>query len=90
MNSEFAFALTPKQGSNEDEDDAEFHILKKQLYHASLMHIFDPLKPHMMTPHVVMCPDGHYRRVIYLLGPYIADYPEQVYLSGVVQGCCPK
>ena len=26
----------------------------------------------------------------YGLGPYIADYPKQVLLSGVVQGWCPK
>jgi len=44
----------------------------------------------MTTPDIVRCPDGHYRRVIYGLGPYIADYPEQVVLSGVVQGWCPK
>ena len=78
------------QGTNEDEDDPEFRIFKKQVYHASLAHIFDPLKPHMTTPRITKCPDGHYRRVIYSLGPYIADYPEQVYLSGIVQGRCPK
>ncbi|KIL54002.1 hypothetical protein M378DRAFT_93272, partial [Amanita muscaria Koide BX008] len=32
--------------------------------------------------------DGHYRRTIYGIGPYIADYPEQVLLSCVVQGWC--
>lgn len=44
----------------------------------------------MTTPDIVRCPDGHYRRVIYGLGPYIADYPEQVLLSGIVTGWCPK
>ncbi|KAI5886109.1 uncharacterized protein SCHCODRAFT_02673152 [Schizophyllum commune H4-8] len=39
---------------------------------------------------VVRCADGYYRRVVYGLGPYIADYPEQVWLSGIVQGWCPK
>ena len=39
---------------------------------------------------MVRCPDGHFRRVIYSLGPYIADYPEQVLLSGIVSGWCPK
>ncbi|KAG1887726.1 hypothetical protein F4604DRAFT_1570585, partial [Suillus subluteus] len=28
--------------------------------------------------------------IIYGLGPYIADYPEQLLLSGVVQNWCPK
>ena len=36
------------------------------------------------------CPDGHYHRIIFSLGPYIADYPEQVWLTGIVQGWCPK
>ncbi|KAJ7246765.1 hypothetical protein C8J57DRAFT_1674990 [Mycena rebaudengoi] len=39
---------------------------------------------------VVKCPDGHFRRVVYSLGPYIADYPEQVWLAGIVQNWCPK
>ena len=44
----------------------------------------------MTTPEVVKCPDGHFRRAIYGLGPYISDYPEQVWLAGIVQGWCPK
>jgi hypothetical protein len=44
----------------------------------------------MMTPEITLCPDGHYRRVIYGIGPYIADYPEQVLLSCIVQGWCPR
>ena len=44
----------------------------------------------MEKPEVVMCPDGHFQRIIYTLGPYIADYPEQVLLAGIVGGWCPK
>jgi len=44
----------------------------------------------MEKPKVVRCPDGHFRRAIFSLGPYIADYPEQVWLSGVVSNWCPK
>lgn len=44
----------------------------------------------MTEPEVVLCPDGHFRRAIYSLGPYIADYPEQVWLAAVVQWWCPK
>jgi Plavaka transposase len=44
----------------------------------------------MSVPEIVKCPDGHFRRAMYGLGPYIADYPEQVWLSGIVQGWCPK
>ncbi len=39
---------------------------------------------------IVLCADGHYRRVVYGFGPYIADYPEQVLLACTVQGWCPK
>lgn len=44
----------------------------------------------MKTPTVLRCPDGHYRRAIFCLGPYIADYPEQAILCGIVQGWCPR
>ena len=47
---------------------------------------FYPLKAGMTTPEVVKCPDGHYCRAIYGIGPYIADYQEQVWLAGIVQG----
>ncbi|KAJ7673067.1 hypothetical protein DFH06DRAFT_1358827 [Mycena polygramma] len=53
----------------------------RQMYHACLARVFEPLKAGMTTPEVVRCPDGHFRRVIYGLGPYIADYPEQVWLA---------
>lgn len=44
----------------------------------------------MSHPVVLRCPDGHYRGVIYDLAAFIADYPEQVYLAGTVQGWFPK
>jgi hypothetical protein len=84
-----AFLSIPKATRDAD-DDAEFRLFRKQLYHASLTKIFEPLKPHMTDPCVLQCPDGHFRRVIFELGPFIADYPEQVFLAGVVQGWCPK
>jgi len=36
------------------------------------------------------CPDGHYRRVVFRLGPYLADYPEQAMIANIVSGWCPK
>ena len=39
---------------------------------------------------VFRCPDGHYRHVVWGIGPYIADYPEQVLLTCIVQGWCPR
>ncbi len=62
----------------------------KEIYHKALAQILSPLRHGMTTPHVMKCPDGHFRRAVFELGPFIADYPEQVYLSGVVSGWCPK
>ncbi|ESK83826.1 hypothetical protein Moror_13527 [Moniliophthora roreri MCA 2997] len=39
---------------------------------------------------IVKLADGYYQRVIYSLGPYIGDYPEQVLLTCIVQGWCPQ
>ncbi|KAH6886621.1 hypothetical protein BKA70DRAFT_1377252 [Coprinopsis sp. MPI-PUGE-AT-0042] len=49
-----------------------------------------PLSAHMSKPKVTKFGDGCYRRVIYGIGPYIADYPEQALLACIVQGWCPK
>ncbi|KIK20998.1 hypothetical protein PISMIDRAFT_12622 [Pisolithus microcarpus 441] len=38
-------------------------------------------KPGMAKPEVMLFGDDHYRRVIYGLGPYIADYEEQALLT---------
>ena len=48
------------------------------------------MHPAMLKPEVTLCADGYYRRVIYGIGPYIADYPEQALLACIVQGWCPK
>ncbi|KAH9951837.1 hypothetical protein B0H21DRAFT_843134 [Amylocystis lapponica] len=84
-----AFLSIPK-ASHEFNDDDEFRLFKKQLYHASIAQILMPLKPGMTVPEVLRCPDGHFRRAVFELGPFIADYPEQVFLAGIVQGWCPK
>jgi hypothetical protein len=44
----------------------------------------------MTMPEAIRFPDSHFRRVIYWLGPYIADYPEQALLACIVQGWCAK
>ena len=69
---------------------AEFQLFCHQLYHRCLEIVFEPLKPYMETHKVIKCPDGHFRRAIFSLGPYIADYPEQVWLAGIVSNWCPK
>lgn len=72
------------------DNNEQFCRYKQQLFHSSLSAILQTLKRGMTRPEVLQCPDRHYRRVIYGLGPYIADYPEQVWLAGVVSGWCGR
>ncbi|KAJ6607973.1 hypothetical protein B0H10DRAFT_1816789 [Mycena sp. CBHHK59/15] len=85
----FVFLAIPKSDRKYD-NDPEFRKFKRQLYHASLAAVLSTLKPGMTTPVVRRCPDGHFRRAIYDFGPFIADYPEQVMLAGIVQNWCAK
>ncbi|KAG2030119.1 hypothetical protein BDR03DRAFT_936730 [Suillus americanus] len=71
-------------------DDKDFCNFRRQMFHSSLAKIFESVKLNMMIPDTVRWSDGHYRRIIYGLGLYIADYPEQLMLLGVVQNWCPK
>ncbi|KAJ7823138.1 hypothetical protein B0H14DRAFT_2370285 [Mycena olivaceomarginata] len=83
------FLAIPKT-DRENKDTVEFRTFRRNRFHGSLRHILQSLKPGMTTPEVALFADGHYRRVIYGLGPYIADYPEQVLLACVVQGWCAR
>ncbi|KAJ6607747.1 hypothetical protein B0H10DRAFT_1956000 [Mycena sp. CBHHK59/15] len=83
------FLAIPKT-DRENQDSTEFRTFRRNLFHGSLAHILQSLKPGMTVPEVTLFADGHYRRAIYGLGPYIADYPEQVLLACVVQGWCAK
>jgi len=71
-------------------DSVEFRQFRRKLYHVSLSAILESLRPGETTPEVFQCPDGHYRRVIWGIGPYIADYPEQALLACIVQNWCAK
>ncbi|KAH8979524.1 hypothetical protein EDB86DRAFT_3067015 [Lactarius hatsudake] len=84
-----AFLPIPKTSKHQRKKTA-FQMFCRQLYHSCLELVFAPLKPYMTEPKVMKCPDGHFRRTIFGLGPYIADYPKQVYLSGIVSTWCPK
>ncbi|KAF8258733.1 hypothetical protein EI94DRAFT_1753752 [Lactarius quietus] len=72
------------------EDSVEFCKFCCQLFHTSLTHILRSLKPWMSKPRITCSADSHLRCLIYGLGPYIANYPEQVLLACVVSGWCPK
>ncbi|KAH9017740.1 hypothetical protein EDB83DRAFT_2508493 [Lactarius deliciosus] len=84
-----AFLSIPKT-SKEYADKTNYHKFRWQLFHSSLVHILSSLHPYMLTPRVTRCCDGHFRRVMYGLRPYIADYPEQALLACIVQNWCPK
>ncbi|KAF8802194.1 hypothetical protein BYT27DRAFT_7226532 [Phlegmacium glaucopus] len=83
------FLAIPKSDRKYD-NDPSFRKFKRQLYHAMLATILKPLHPGMTEPVIHCCPDGHYRKIIYDLAAFIADYPEQVALAGTVSGWCPK
>lgn len=74
----------------EFQNDQEFRDFRRQVFHASLEAALAPLNNAMTEPEVTPCADGHYRRAIYGIGPCIGDYPEQVLLSCIVQGWCPR
>jgi len=77
-------------GTRKDGTSQLFCLFRCQLMHELLKVILSSLKPFMTKPDIVKCPDGHYRRAIYTLGPYIADYPEQVLLAAIVSGWCTQ
>ena len=67
-----------------------FHKFRRQLFHQSLSKILERLKPFMTAWKIKRFADGYYQRVIFTLGPYIADYEEQVLLACIVRNWCPK
>ena len=82
--------IPPIVATKTDSGSADFRRFRRQLFHASLATVFSSLKPGMTVPEIALCPDGHFRFIIWELGPYIADYPEQVLITCIVQGWCPR
>ena len=81
--------LIPTTGSRKDADSEEFHDFKRHLFHGCLKTILKKLERYMTKWDLVRCGDHHFHHVIYGIGPYIADYPEQVLVVGIVNGWCP-
>ena len=80
---QFFISIELLLADHEHQNNADFHKFHHQLLHSALEKILKALKPFMMEAEVVCFPDGHFRRVIYGLGPYIAYYPEQVLVPKV-------
>ncbi|KAJ6583496.1 hypothetical protein DFH09DRAFT_1245834 [Mycena vulgaris] len=79
----------PLQGAGATRDHSgstAFRKFRRQLFHSSFHKILSPLT----VPGVTRCADGHFRRVIYGLGPYGTDYPEQALLPSIVQNWRPR
>ncbi|KAH7904947.1 hypothetical protein BJ138DRAFT_1234046 [Hygrophoropsis aurantiaca] len=83
------FLAMPKTDKEHSASEA-FRRFRRQIFHTSLSKILETLRDSMTVPEVARCADGHYRRIIYGLGPYIADYEEQVLLACVVKDWCGR
>ncbi|KAH7918451.1 hypothetical protein BV22DRAFT_1024559 [Leucogyrophana mollusca] len=83
------FLALPKT-TKEHASTTEFRKFRRQLFHSSLGKILVNFKVSMTKPEVTHFSDGHYRRVVYGLGPYIADYKEQVLLACIVKNWCTR
>ncbi|KAF8260235.1 hypothetical protein EI94DRAFT_1773744 [Lactarius quietus] len=77
-----AFLPIPKM-SKRQQKWIDYQMFCCQLYHSCLDIIFTLLKPYSTVPKVMKCPDGHFCRVVF-------DYPEQVWLTGIVSNWCAK
>jgi len=82
--------LTLSSADKAHTNDVDFRQFRQKLFHVSLSFILQSLRPGEVTPEVFRCPDGHFRRVIWGIGPYIADYPEQVLLACIVKNWCAR
>ncbi|KAG1878335.1 hypothetical protein F4604DRAFT_1580134 [Suillus subluteus] len=76
--------------TKEHASDPKFCEFHHQLFQSSLAKILERLRPGMTKREVVHFGNGHFQRVIYGLGPYIADYEEQVLLTCIIRGWCPR
>jgi hypothetical protein len=71
-------------------NDVDFRQFRRKLFHVSLSYILQSLRHGEVNPEIFRCPDGHFRRIIWGIGPYIADYPEQVLLACIVKNWCAR
>src|SRR5882762_801653 len=71
-------------------NDVDFRQFRRKLFHVSLSYILQSLRHGEVTPEIFRCPDGHFRRIIWGIGPYIADYPAQVLLACIVKNWCAR
>lgn len=76
------------EGARNDAQTDTFRDFRRRLFHGCLSMILEPLKSFMHEWDIVQCSDHHFRRAIYGIGPYIADYPEQTTAAGTIYNWC--
>ena len=76
-------------GARKDTDTEEFRYFKQTLTHEAIANILLSIKPFTTTPDIIQCPNQHFRRAIYGLGPHISDYPEQAGATWILLNWCP-
>ena len=84
------FILISYTANREHHEAKNYREFCRRLFHTVLTEIFATLKEHMSEPELILFADGFYRWVIHEFGAYLADYPEQVLLTGVKTGWCPR
>lgn len=67
-----------------------FRDFRREVFHSSLVQILSSLKPGMSALELAKCADNCFRWILFALALYIADYPEQVLLAGLVSGWCAR
>lgn len=77
-------------GARSEADSTTFRTFRRQLIHDTLTVIMECFGEHFETPEVVLCSDDHFRHAVYGIGPYIADYQEQVLIAAVVSNWCVR
>ena len=79
--------VTKLEGIKNDEQRRRAQV---NLFHICMRDILKPLRDTAADGVVLTSGDGVRRRCHPLLAAYIGDYPEQVLVTGIKNGLCPK
>jgi Plavaka transposase len=77
-------------GPERHEQSDEYREWFRNSIHMILEHVMEPLKLAMNDGIYLKCADGETRFCFPILCQYLADYEEQVLLTNLIRGACPK